>query len=222
MQSVWSTISKCLVTGALEKGGTWGGPECKKSISYETHVLESSMWLFVCFIVFIVFRPDQKIKVMNDRLRVDLAKTSISSGQRAFEILLGSVNIGMYLQLVYYKFNMLSLVNLIQPCHVIMLLQGIALWADGVLGVDIILLLLPVLTGTLFAMIFPDTTGLDQPYEVESYWIQHWLIQLMPFYLLARRNYLALSYAGSTTTVCGLLILLFLHFSLFEVLTLYL
>eukprot|EP01031_Cornospumella_fuschlensis_P025081 gene25081-30295_t len=217
MQSVWSIIYKSLVTGALEKGGTWGGPECKASIPYDTHMFESAMWLAVCFLVFAVFRPDQKMMLMNNRVRADLARTSVGSTQRVFEILLGSINIGMYLQLVYYKFNMLSLVNLIQPCHVIMLLQGIALWSDGVLGVDIILLLLPALTGTLLAMIFPDTTGLDQPFEVESYWIQHWLIQLMPFYLLARRNYLALTHAGSTTTVCGLLILLFLHFSLFEV-----
>ncbi|RYH20867.1 hypothetical protein EON65_22255 [archaeon] len=217
MQSLWSTIYKCLVTGALEKGGSWGGPDCKKSISYETHLFESAMWLAVSFIVFILYRPDKRIKAMNKNLRADLVKTSVGSGQRAFEILLGSIHIGMYLQLVYYKFNMLSLVNLIQPCHVIMLLQGIALWADGVLGVDLILLLLPALTGTLLAMLFPDTSGLDQLWEVESYWIQHWLIQLMPFYLLARRNYLALSYAGSTTTICGLLVLLFLHFSLFEV-----
>eukprot|EP00981_Chlorochromonas_danica_P002036 scaffold416_cov161-Ochromonas_danica.AAC.4 len=116
----------------------------------------------------------------------------------------------------------MSLINLLQPCHLILLLQGLALLYDGVMAVNITIFLLPALTGTLLAMLFPETGGLDQFFEAESYWIQHVLIQLLPLYLLARRDFLALGHANLFSTQVGLLILMFLHFSLYEVIDWYL
>jgi hypothetical protein len=123
----------------------------------------------------------------------------------------------MFAQIIYYKINILSMVNMIQPCHVILLLQGIALYSTGTTGVMITLCVLPALTGTLLAMLFPDTGGLDQPLEMEAYWLQHYLVQAVPLYLLVRRDYVALKNASFFNIFCGLWVLLLLHFSLYEV-----
>jgi hypothetical protein len=123
----------------------------------------------------------------------------------------------MYLQICYYKFNMSSLINLIQPCHLILLLEGIALVSDGPLGIMIATLILPSLTGTLLAIFFPDTSGLHQPFEEQSYWIQHYLIITVPIYLLQRRRNVACDMCSPTTIFIGLWILAFLHWSLYEV-----
>jgi hypothetical protein len=97
-------------------------------------------------------------------------------------------------------------------------LQGIALLSTGSLGHIIIIFMLPALTGTFLAMLFPDIGGLDQPLELESYWLQHYLIQAMPIYLLIRHQALALRNTTIwTSAIGGLWILWFLHFSLYEV-----
>ena len=140
-----------------------------------------------------------------------------TKGGRFFDKLLGSIHFLMYLQICYYKFNMSSLVNLIQPCHLILLLEGIALVSDGPLGIMITTLILPSLTGTLLAIFFPDTSGLHQPFEEQSYWIQHYLIITVPIYLLQRRRNVACDMCSPTTIFIGLWILGFLHWSLYEV-----
>lgn len=71
--------------------------------------------------------------------------------------------------------------------------------------------------GTLLAMLFPDTGGLDQPLEMEAYWVQHYLVQAVPLYLLVRRDYVALRHASYLNVFLGLWVLLILHFSLYEV-----
>ncbi len=106
---------------------------------------------------------------------------------------------------------------MIQPCHMILLIQGIALYSKSANGVLITIFVLPALTGTMSAMLFPDTSGLDQPFEMHSYWIQHYIIQAVPLYLLARRNFLALKFANWFSVFMGVWILLLLHFSLYEV-----
>lgn len=59
---------------------------------------------------------------------------------------------------------------------------------------------------------------LDQPFEMQAYWLQHYLIQSVPVYLLLRRGGLPLKYADITVSAFGgVLILLMLHFSLYEV-----
>jgi hypothetical protein len=75
--------------------------------------------------------------------------------------LLGSLLLTIFLFLCYYKYNALALCTLLQPCHLILLSQGIALLSDGGWSVVLTLLQLPLMSHTL-ALVFPDTTGLDQ------------------------------------------------------------
>jgi len=215
MSFVLDFLHKILVTGALSKG--WGGPECRAALDIRTHVVESTVWLIVGAIAFTAYKAGPKFSALCKNIQLDLERSKPTTAARAFELLMSAIHIGMFLQIVYYKVNILSLVNMIQPCHVILLLQGIALYSTGTTGVIISLCVLPSLTGTMLAMLFPDVGGLDQPFEMEAYWIQHYLIQAMPVYLLVRRDYVALRHASYLNIFLGLWTLLILHFSLYEV-----
>lgn len=215
VEVVWGNIHKYLVTGALSKG--WGGPACRAALDMRTHMAESAFWLLIGALSYHFYKIGPKYNAMCKNIQLDLMKSKPHPVARTFELLLGSVHIAMFLQIVYYKVNIMSLVNMIQPCHVILLLQGIALYSTGTTGVLISLCVLPSLTGTLLAMLFPDTGGLDQPFEMEAYWLQHYLVQVVPLYLLVRRDYVALKNFSYFPVFLGLWVLLLAHFSLFEV-----
>lgn len=222
-----SFLRDLFVKGALAFGGSWGGPECAKSVSPEIHMLESFMWITICAVLFIVLRMDRLlsefVKEASSRLRSieKLASERPRNVESIIDKVLAFVHIGMYIQLVYYKINFSACCMLLQPCHLILLLEGIALASDGPLGVAISAMILPSLTGTLLALFFPDTTGLDQPFEEISYWIQHYLIIVVPFYLLLRKGGLALQLSSWRSLLMGLWVLTFLHFTLYEGIDLY-
>ena len=210
-----NSIHKVLVTGALSKG--WGGPACRAALDIRTHIAESAFWLLIGAVSYHFYKVGPKFQALCKNIQLDLSKSTPHPVARKFELCLATLHIAMFLQIVYYKINILSLVNMIQPCHVILLLQGIALYSTGTTGVIISLCVLPSLTGTLLAMLFPDTGGLDQPFEMEAYWLQHYLVQVVPLYLLVRRDYVALKNFSYFPVFCGLWVLLLAHFSLFEV-----
>ena len=157
------------------------------------------------------------IRSLSKQIREALKVSPITSLSRTFEVIVGLLHLAMFAQLVYFKYSISSLVNLMQPCHVILLFQGIALLSTTETGVLISIFILPALTGTMLAMLFPETTGLDQYLEMEAYWLQHYLIQAMPLYLLLRRNGLALQFCSLKTVCMGIWLLYFLHFSIYEV-----
>jgi len=130
---------------------------------------------------------------------------------------MGLVMIGMWLQVFYYKYNIKSLVNLLQPCHVILLLQGVALLSNEYIGSLISVLTLPFITGASLAILFPDTTGLTQPFEETSYWIQHYIILTMPIYLLLRNGYAGLKASSFSATCASSWIVVVLHWPGYEV-----
>ena len=134
-----------------------------------------------------------------------------------FDKILSSIHFLIYLMLFVYKLRASSLISLVQPCHLICLFEGIALLSDGPIGVMISALILPSLSGTFLAILFPDTTGLDQPLEAIMYWVQHYLIIIVPVYLLVRKNGIALLMCDTYTICHGLWILTMLHFTFFEV-----
>lgn len=217
MSDIWSKVHALLVTGALSKGGTWGGPDCRAQLSMDIHLYESSFWVLMCIFTYFIFNINGTIKSLSKQIEVGLKASPMNSLSRTFEVIVGLLHFAMFAQLIYFKLSISSLTNMIQPCHVILLLEGIALLSTSSTGVYISIFILPALTGTLLAMLFPETTGLDQYLEMEAYWLQHYLIQAMPLYLLLRRNGLALQLCSYKTVRIGIWILYLLHFSVYEV-----
>lgn len=158
--SVLDKLWEYFVSGALAKG--WGGPQCAKAVPLRLHVLESICWLTCAAIVWHYNFMLSKLRDLVNRINSSLSqshKRNQGTAARTFELILSFVHVMMFIQIIYYKVNIKALVNLIQPCHVILLLQGIALYSQGITGVLITIFMLPALTGTLLAMLFPDTVS---------------------------------------------------------------
>lgn len=202
------------ISGALVQGGSWGGPDCYAHISPMIHLIETSGWLLLSAVAYYGLGISSVLSSVNVKPSECKSANILES---VLDRVLGCVHFAMYLHLLYFKTNSKALVIvLMQPCHVILLLEGIALFSRSKVGVNISLFILPSLIGTLLAMLFPDTSGLYQWMEAESYWIQHYLIQAVPLYLLCRRNFQVARLCTFKTVLAGLWILNLLHYTVYE------
>jgi hypothetical protein len=182
-------------------------------------VKETSTWLVICAALYFV---------CDIRGRVSALKTHVARvvghhvkdrtvAARALDAVLAFVCFFMWLQVIYYKINKRSLVNLFAPCHIVLLSQGIILVSPPRTSVFLTVFVLCMVTGTGLAVLFPDTSGLDQPFERISYWIQHYLVQVIPFYLLARYDFAALKCMSAETLLIGNWGILLAHWIFYEV-----
>jgi len=117
---------------------------------------------------------------------------------------------------LYYKLSLHSLINLLQPCHIVLLIQAFALRSHTPTGVLLAMLSFPMVSGSGGALLFPDTSGLDQWLEEPAFWLQHYFIQSIPLYLLLRYNFLATKIIDFKTITLGAWILVFIHWAFFE------
>jgi len=103
-----------------------------------------------------------------------------------------------YLTEIGYKFYTNQAVFIFNPCHCLCVVQIVILYSfisainrDQVPSDSIIYLFrthLYLLHGPLMAVIFPVTNTLNLWGEVETYWIEHALLLLIPFWLLKCSN----------------------------------
>jgi hypothetical protein len=206
-----------LSTGALKNGGSWGGPTCRSYVDMETHLKEDLAWLVYFATTYFTFGVAATFGKVKSQTQKALEGAKASIVETCIDKTFACIHFIMYGMLINWKNTDHSMAFLLTPCHVILLLQGIALASDGPLANYITLFILPSLIGTTLAIFFPDTSGLDKWLEAESYWVQHYLIVLMPIYLLSRKNFMALKMANNKTIIVGLWILGLLHFTLYEV-----
>lgn len=116
---------------------------------------------------------------------------AIKSGGKlnTIDYLFAAIHIGMWLQVIYYKINLMSLVNLLQTCHLILLWDSIVLLSYNPIRLLLGLLVFIMTIGVLLAILFPATEGLDQYLEAEAFFVQHYLLMITPLYLLCRHNF---------------------------------
>ena len=149
------------------RGGSWGGLECSQTVPLSTHILEAIGWITFCAISYHLINVPQVFADVTKKINSRKVKTN--TFEKNLDVILGCIHMAIYLHLIYFKYNCRALlIVMFQPCHVILLLQGISLLAPNELGAKIIVFLLPSLIGTLLATFFPDTSGLDQFLERES------------------------------------------------------
>lgn len=208
---------KHFFSGTVSQGGSWGGPECAAAVPRLTHLYETIVWLVLCSTAWYLAGFSKELK----RLKKEAEKCVHSPRPRRrfarpFELIVGLILFAMWVHIVYFKYNMNALINLLQPCHMDLLVQALILLFDTPTSLVAQTLLLPMTTGTLSAMFFPDTSGLNQPFEELHYWLQHYVIQVVPFYLLLKRDAFSFRQTNIRTVLLGAWFILISHWTIFE------
>lgn len=181
-------VHEMIFSGGLKKGGTWGGPDCTAAVSTSTNVMECSMWCAVIVGIYIWLGIPEVLRELVKKSEKLINQQDQRLFWRKVDFLFATIHGAMWLLVVYYKINLKSLVNLLQPCHLALLAEGVAAAWNGPYVTLVAMLTLPLLTGAVMALAFPATTGLDQPFEETSFFIQHYLLLVTPLYLLCRHN----------------------------------
>ena len=174
--------------GSLSQGGSWGGEACRAFMPFTELVGESVFWTAAALFYLNKVGGFGVLSALYSSVNRDKVVAQRPFAQFVFDRILGSLMLTIFMFLIYYKSNVFALCTLLQPCHLILLTQSLALVSDGGGSVLLSAMQLPLMSHTL-ALFFPDTTGLDQPLEEDMYWYQHYLTAVVPLWLLMRNNY---------------------------------
>ncbi len=202
---------------------SWGGQPCMDRVPYEARVIERFLHIGTVVVLFFVIGVSSSLKKMYSEAELRIAEHRKNHGKPSaftnlFNKFFSVLFMVMFVQIIFYKSNDKALLFALQPCHLMLVAQSIALWDDTPTGIMLSSFLLPTLMGTLCAILFPDTSGLDQPLEATTYWVQHYFIQSFPIYLLCRSNFLALKMASTRAIIIGTWFLMAYHWPILETL----
>jgi hypothetical protein len=190
MDVIYSIYNKCTagVYQRMEDPGmeSWGGEKCKNYVPFEVHAFEATFWcifLMCSYTFFDITKIREEVCFKSELESKSLVKKAV------FRNILAIMHVIIIIHLFWCKWLSNTILYLLQPCHLILIFQGIALISEPVLSAEIALYTVPAQVGALLALVFPDTSGLILPFETEAYWIQHVLITtITPIYLLSYNN----------------------------------
>jgi len=215
---VGDSLYEMVISGGYKKGGSWGGEECAAYVSNDLHIKETVAWICLMVALYVALGFNEKWRHMKKIIQTELDSIVPRRNPlfRYLDVALGTLALCNWTLVLIYKINLHSLINLLQPCHIILLAQAFALLSNNSTGVILAMLGLPMVTGSGSALLFPDTSGLDQYLEEPAFWLQHYFIQSVPLYLLLRYDFLAARVFDLKTFLLGNWILVFTHWVLFE------
>ena len=207
-----------LFTGSLKQGEDWGGDECASYVPFETHVYESLSWIAILYLLSIPLSISSTLGAMQKAAGKHQEANPIKAGgfQRRAEIAVATLFLCIFAWLFSIKYNNSCLIVLLQPCHLQLIIQAVALLSHGPLGVTLTMLQLPPLAGTLIAMLIPTMNGLSQ-LEIINFWVQHIMEGLVPLYLLCRHNFCASKLCKFSHLAIGQWGFNMLHWTMYEV-----
>jgi len=142
-------------------------------LSPRQHLIEKVLCFCCSLVAFRSLALRSLLKEEGERLR----RSSLST------FLWGST-IASYLTMLYYKVRSRTLQYLLQPCHMLTLLNIAAGNSDG----PLFQLTTCLLYNPLLAMLFPDFSLYHSRLEVWNYWIEHGLILILPFVRVSQQK----------------------------------
>jgi hypothetical protein len=216
-QTISEQLTQLFAGDPLSRGGTFGGNECADYVSPQVRLCERIAWLSICLLTYKLFGLNKYFGQLRQRISEQLSQSTVSAPIRILELMVGYGCVGIFMMLCLFKANSNSLCFIFQPCHVIILSQGLALICDDEYSVISQLMLIPTLSGTSLALLFPETEDLVQPFEEPLFWIEHYTLQLLPLYLLLRRNGVFLKNVSISTALCGAWLLICYHYLVIDV-----
>jgi len=162
-----------------------GGPTCYKEMTVEFRVIIAIIMVPLQYFLqkYLVQKMKNKYK---NKLQADV-KLEPSQLEKFF----GVFSIIIFAVQMCYKFPQGKGIFLLNPCHVVLLIQAYLLLTKksetkNVIFANLVSLIFSPWCGILFAV----DIGLDGPYEVEMYWFEHFLSALInPLILIIGRRY---------------------------------
>lgn len=170
--------------------------------------------------MFYVFDFKSTVLLMHKKHQELLKQCSTTKQSKIFSIfdkIFLFLHFGMWFQILYYKINLKSLVNLLQPCYLTILWEGIAILTNKSISTFMSFTVIPLTLGAIGALAVPATEGLDQPFEEISFFIHHYIMLITPLYLLIRQNFHCLKLSNFQVFLFSNWCCLSLHWMIFSV-----
>jgi len=168
MATVGDVLHDYIFSGGINKGGTWGGMDCFLHIPLEVHRTELVLWFALLAAAFVGLKLYDHVQHLHRVAAFVVAGYVQSPTERALDVAFAVVHFGNWLLVLYYKIHLHSLVNLLQPCHLLLFLQGLGVLSNGPWTALLGALTFPWVVGAVMGLVVPATEGLDQPFEYEQ------------------------------------------------------
>ncbi|XP_060065489.1 transmembrane protein 164-like [Ylistrum balloti] len=153
-----------------------GGEECRNFIVLFQRILES---IFACVVAGFMIYPSL-LRLTLPKKVTPIDKTD-RCGKRVLLVVM-CLTFGIELG---FKLATGQMIYTLNPCHIVTIIQIYCLAAPPTRSLTVIFRLhLHLLTGAPIALLFPVTNTRLLPFEVQTYYIQHTLMLVVPIYLL--------------------------------------
>jgi len=154
-----------------------GGPECVEFLTTKQRVVETVVWTLILSCLAVTGWRNKH----SPTVEVNHARVPSRTGRRVIITTMGlifGIEIG-------FKLASNQVIWLLNPCHVMTMIQLYLLAApNSALSTSVFRTHIYFMNGALLAILFPVTNSFFFPLETEIYWIQHFMILVVPFYLL--------------------------------------
>ena len=154
-----------------------GGPECLKYLTWKQRILETLLGLGLTLLAYWLGHSGPKLVPKKGGQHWQMSKWRLA--------FLASLAICFGMELTY-KLATKQLIFILNPCHMLCLLQ---LWILGLnphtkLAQNLFKIMLNALYAPLSACIFPVTNTLFLPGEIFTFWLEHILLLAIPVFLI--------------------------------------
>jgi len=145
-----------------------GGLDCHQHTSLSSIVTETVIYSTVWTVALLA---------MGSTAQHKSSSAIVHFPNHAVDYLLAAIHYGVVLQTLLFKINTLKVIYILSPCHMVLLAQAVLLLLPPTPATRRATIVTAVfMLGSFMAMLLPDTITLTQPFEVESFWLEHVLI----------------------------------------------